>query len=59
MKTVFKWCLVIFSLAVLAFFSCQTAIYPSEFNIICLFVTAFTTIFYIIIVLKEFNSWDD
>ena len=59
MKFIFKWVLTIFCLCVLAFFCHQVTIYPTEFNIICAIISAIVTAFYIIVVFKEFDTFND
>lgn len=59
MKFILKWILTIFCLCVFAFFCHQVAIYPSSFNIICTIITTFVTTFYILVVFKEFDVFND
>lgn len=59
MKFILKWILTIFCLCVLAFFCHQVAIYPTEFNIICTIIATFVTTFYILVVFKEFDIFND
>lgn len=59
MRVVLKWFLTIMSLFILGFFAYQTALFPSEFNIICTIIITFVTIVYIICVFKEFNDFND
>ena len=59
MKIILKWILTIFCLCALAFFCHQVAIYPSSFNIICTIIATFVTTFYILVVFKEFDIFND
>lgn len=59
MRIVSKWLLVICSLCTLAFFCCDLALYPTISNIICTVIAALVTTFYIIMVFKEFDVFND
>ena len=57
MKMALKWFLITMALFILAFFAYQTALFPSEFNIICTIIIAIAIIIYIIFVFKEFSNF--